>query len=389
VALGAGDQSAASVGAGLFRPGQAFDSAGTASVFAMCVDGWHPDTKNRVVMATHSVVPETYIALAFINGGGLGLRWFRDEVARLGDDQEAYKRLDEMAAGVPAGSDGLLWWPHIQGRVLPPQPYVRGSWVGLTSGHSLGHMFRSVLEGIAYEYAEWARLAPAATLHEARVLGGGAASALWNQIKADVLGIEWVPTLRPECGVLGDALIAAAATGYIKDPAETALEWRLPTRSGPRRSGTRSMDGCGKRTVFLPSRSLPFSKRWGIAGEWHGSDGAVPVSGVVAVTPRSFRSTPGAHRDLLAGSGLEVRLPSGSGIQDESEMVELVRGCDALIVGLDPVTQSVLDAGPLRAVVKYGTGLDNIDVDARTAAGWRSPRRRSPTPWRWRSSLSG
>ena len=238
VAAGAGDQTAASLGAGVVAPGQAFDSAGTASVFAMCVDGWHPDTKNRVVMATHSVVPGTYIALAFINGGGLGLRWFRDEVARLGDDPQAYKRLDEMAAGVPAGSDGLLWFPHIQGRVLPPQPYVRGSWVGLTSGHSLGHMFRSILEGIAYEYAEWARLAPAAALHEARVLGGGAASGLWNQIKADVLGIEWVPTLRPECGVLGDALIAAAATGHIKDPAETALDWQEttdPIRPSPER----------------------------------------------------------------------------------------------------------------------------------------------------------
>jgi sugar (pentulose or hexulose) kinase len=78
---------------GCFARGQAFDFAGTAGVFAPCVDGWHPNTKNRVVMATHSVVPGTYIALAFINGGGLGLRWFRDEVARLGDDPHAYKRL--------------------------------------------------------------------------------------------------------------------------------------------------------------------------------------------------------------------------------------------------------------------------------------------------------
>ena len=90
-------------------------------------------------------------------------------------------------------------------------------------------MFRSMLEGIAYEYGEWARISPAATLREARVLGGGAASALWNQIKADVLGIAWVPTVRSECGVLGDALIAAAATGHIKDPAATALEWQKTT----------------------------------------------------------------------------------------------------------------------------------------------------------------
>jgi len=229
VAAGAGDQTAASLGAGVVIPGQAFDSAGTASVFAMCVDGWHPDPKNRVVMATHSVIPNTYIALAFINGGGLCLRWFRDEIAGLREDLDAYAQLDALADRVRPGSDGLLWFPHIQGRVLPPQPYVRGSWVGLTSGHSLGHMFRSMLEGIAFEYAEWARLAPATELHEARVLGGGAASSVWNQIKADVLGIAWVPTHRAECGVLGDALIAAAATGHVKDLAATAKQWQETT----------------------------------------------------------------------------------------------------------------------------------------------------------------
>ena len=234
VAAGAGDQSAASLGAGVVSPGQAFDSAGTASVFAMCVDGFYPDVDNNVLMATHSVIDGVYIALAFINGGGLSLRWFRDEIATfLKDDPDAYARLDRMAEDVPLGSGDLLWFPHFQGRVLPPQPFVRGSWLGLTSGHSLGHMFRSILEGIAYEYAEWARLADEAQggieLHEARVLGGGAASRLWNQIKADVLGIDWVPTLRQECGVLGDALIAARATGHVDDVAETAQQWQKTT----------------------------------------------------------------------------------------------------------------------------------------------------------------
>src|SRR5918993_640767 len=81
VAAGAGDQTAASLGAGVVDPGQAFDSAGTASVFAMCVDSFTPDVTHRTLMATHSVIPGVFIALAFINGGGLALRWFRDEVA--------------------------------------------------------------------------------------------------------------------------------------------------------------------------------------------------------------------------------------------------------------------------------------------------------------------
>ena len=139
-------------------------------------------------------------------------------------------QLDRQAEQVDPGSDELLWFPHIQGGVLPPQPHARGAWVGVTSAHTQGHLFRATLEGIAYEYAKWARLATVgngdAPLTEARVLGGGARSRLWNGIKADVLGIDWVPTVRQECGVLGDALIAAAATGHVDDLAATAKAWQ-------------------------------------------------------------------------------------------------------------------------------------------------------------------
>jgi xylulokinase len=229
VAAGAGDQSAASLGAGVVTPGQVFDSAGTASLFAVCLDGFRADTKHLTLAAGHSVVPDRYISMAFINGGGLALRWFRDAVAtELAGAPEAYATLDRDAAQVRPGSDRLLWYPHFQGGVLPPQPRARGGWVGLTAGHERGHMFRSMLEGIAYEYAAWADLVrdTGQELHEARALGGGAASPLWNSIKADVLGIDWVPMVRQECGVLADALIAAAATGHVDDVAATALSWQ-------------------------------------------------------------------------------------------------------------------------------------------------------------------
>lgn len=229
VAAGAGDQSAASLGAGVVAGGQVFDSSGTASVFAVCVDGFRPDTTHLTLTSGHSVINGRFIALAFINGGGLALRWFRDEVTtELVGSPTAYAVLDELAAAVEPGSGGLLWFPHFQGGVLPPQPRARGAWVGLTAGHGRGHMFRSMLEGIAYEYAVWAELVReiGQELHEARALGGGAASSLWNGIKADILGIDWVPTVRQECGVLADALIAAAATGHIDDIAGAAQAWQ-------------------------------------------------------------------------------------------------------------------------------------------------------------------
>jgi xylulokinase len=226
VAAGAGDQAAASLGAAVVDAGQAFDSAGTASVFAMCVAEFSPDVELKTLLASHSVVDGVFIALAFINGGGLGLRWFRDELApELVGERDAYATLDRWAQEVEPGAGGLLWYPHVQGGVLPPNPHARGAWVGLTSAHSRGHLFRAILEGIAFEYAHWAALAPV-ELEEARALGGGAGSALWNHIKADVLGIDWVPMRRQECGVLGDALIAAAATGHSDDLRATARRWQ-------------------------------------------------------------------------------------------------------------------------------------------------------------------
>ena len=89
----------------------------------------------------------------------------------------------------------------------------------------------------------------------------------------------------------------------------------------------------------------------------------------VAITPRSFRGTPGPHLQRLRESGLIVRSPCHHRPLDESEMIELVRGCKGLIVGVDPVSAAVLDAGPLRVVVKYGGGLDNVDLSAASARG--------------------
>lgn len=72
---------------------------------------------------------------------------------------------------------------------------------------------------------------------------------------------------------------------------------------------------------------------------------------------------------MLAASGLTPRYPSVDRHLTEKEMIELVDGCEALIVGIDPVTARVLDSGPLQVVAKYGSGLDNIDLRAAKERG--------------------
>lgn len=91
----------------------------------------------------------------------------------------------------------------------------------------------------------------------------------------------------------------------------------------------------------------------------------------VAVSARSFRQVPGEHQELLRDSGLPVRFAEADRPLDEEELVELVRGCWGLIVGVDPVTAAVLDAGPLRVVVRFGSGTDNVDLEAAGRRGVR------------------
>jgi phosphoglycerate dehydrogenase-like enzyme len=90
---------------------------------------------------------------------------------------------------------------------------------------------------------------------------------------------------------------------------------------------------------------------------------------IVAITPRSFRELGEEHLEPLRASRLDVRLPQQNRALDEAEMIELVEGCEGLIVGVDPVTEPVLAAGPLRVVVKYGSGLDNVDLGAAERLG--------------------
>lgn len=239
IAAGAGDQAATSLGAGIIEPGQVFDVAGTASVFSACVDRRVVDTEHRTFLCARSVVRDLWVPIAYINGGGLCLKWFRDEIGlgrpgtkTAGQARNAYALLDQEAATVPPGADGLVFLPHFGGRVTPNDPNVRGAWVGLTWGHKTGHLYRAILEGVAYEYRCYAdilaELLPGLELKEARVIGGGAKSSTWNQIKADVLGTPYVQLDRSEVAVWGSALIAGYAVGVFEDLVGAAKAFTHP-----------------------------------------------------------------------------------------------------------------------------------------------------------------
>jgi len=237
VAAGAGDTAAGALGAGVAFPGMLFDTAGTASVLALCSDRFVPDVENRVLLVMRSVLPGLWNSLAYMSGG-LVLRWYRDtfaarecaEAQQMGTS--AYAVLDRLAETVPAGSDGLLFLPHLGGRVCPTDSELRGVWAGISWNHTAGHFYRSVLESVAYEYAYFLsilrQLLPHLSLTEVHVIGGGARSDLWNRIKANVLRVPYVSIDRAEPATWGAAMIAGHAAGLYPDLAQVAAEQARP-----------------------------------------------------------------------------------------------------------------------------------------------------------------
>ena len=132
-----------------------------------------------------------------------------------------YDRLQAEAAAISPGSEGLTFTPHFSGRVLPNNPHLKGSYLGLDFKHSRGHMYRAVLEAVAYEYRYYLsvmrRLYPEDDFREMTTVGGGAKSPLFNQIKADVLGVKVATFEMGEAALLGSAVIAGCGTGVLAD----------------------------------------------------------------------------------------------------------------------------------------------------------------------------
>jgi xylulokinase len=220
VAAGLGDTAAGALGAGLVRPGQVLDTAGTASVLGVSVPDFRPDVAARTLVSMRGAIPGQWISLAYLAGGDL-LRWLPSV---LGGES-----LEELVGEAERGDGAvrLLFVPHLGGRILPAAPEARGAWVGLDLSHARGDLVRAVLESVAFEYAGFleraAELFPDVTPSEVRVIGGGSGDRVWNRIKASVLGLPYVRLDRESFAPWGAALVAGVASGCIDDLAAAAL----------------------------------------------------------------------------------------------------------------------------------------------------------------------
>jgi xylulokinase len=236
IAAGGGDNGAAAIGTGVIRPGTLSTSLGTSGVLFAYSDAPLIDP-NGVIHTFCADVPGAYALIGVTLAAGGSLRWLRDTLRASGATHLSYEAMLHAAAEVPPGADGLLFLPYISGERMPVlDPLARGAFVGLTARHSYGHLVRAVLEGVVFALRDCFDLMQALglPLHEAVAIGGGARSALWRQIQADVYGIPLVTLNVEEGPAYGAALLAGVGAGVfpsIEQACSTVL--RVVARTEP------------------------------------------------------------------------------------------------------------------------------------------------------------
>lgn len=209
---GGGDQAAQAVGVGAVEPGIVALTLGTSGVVFASTSEPVIESQGRLHAFCHAV-PQTWHLMGVMLSAAGSLKWYRDTLA----PGVGYDELLEPAQQIAAGSEGLLFLPYLTGERTPhPDPLARAAFIGITIRHTQAHMTRAVLEGVAFglrDSMELMRQAGLTEIHQVRVSGGGARSALWRQILADVMDTEMVTVNTVEGAAYGAALLASVGVG--------------------------------------------------------------------------------------------------------------------------------------------------------------------------------
>ena len=235
VIVGTTDAAAEAISVGVAWPGELMIMYGSTLFLIHVTD--------RLVVDPHLwtgvyLFPGRWALAAGMATSGSITRWFRDEFSAAERQAEAegganaYAALASEAAQVPPGSQGLVVLPYFSGERTPiNDPQARGVIAGLTLAHGRRHVYRAILEGVAYGLAhnlEVIHETGAATTRAVAV-GGGTKNELWLQMVSDVTGVEQIVPAQTIGAAYGDAFLAALAIGMVSKPDEIKT-WVKPSR---------------------------------------------------------------------------------------------------------------------------------------------------------------
>lgn len=243
VVAGGVDAAMATLAAGVIEPGNHVAMIGTSMCWGFV--NQHTDADHGLVSMpyVHNPAQDLYI-FGGAMAAGASISWFRDQfcaqerqAAALLSNVDVHDLMELEAARVPAGADGLVFLSYLMGERSPIwDAKASGAYVGLSLFHTRAHLYRSVLEGLAFALRhnmERGRQGAVRLDPELIVVGGAAGSDLWMQVIADVTGYPVLTIEEQVEAPLGGAMLAALAIGAIDDLAQLR-DWRtLRTRAQP------------------------------------------------------------------------------------------------------------------------------------------------------------
>jgi len=236
VVAGAGDGQSAGLGANITEAGKAYLNLGTAMVSGAHLEEYVADRAFRTLC---SPLAGAYVAEEVLGGGTFMVNWFVDN---FGPDMSGVhlplsreEVLELAASKLPPGALGLMLVPYWNG-VMPPywDAGATGITIGWTGAHRREHLYRAVLEGIAFEHRltmEGVARATGTPINQFILMGGGSRSALWCQIVADMHNTLVTRASTTEATNLGAGILAAYAAGWYSSVREAAQAMTKTGRS--------------------------------------------------------------------------------------------------------------------------------------------------------------
>lgn len=226
VVAGGGDQPAGGVGSGVVRPGVLAATIGTSGVVFGCCETPFIDPMHHGMYSLCHSVPGMYSFLGCTLGAGGSFKWMRDtlfadkKAVMAAEGKDIYDYMTGLAAAVAPGSEGVCFLPYLAGEGTPiTDPHARGVFFGLSYRSGLGALCRAVMEGVTFSLRDTIEILRASNgfaVGEVRAMGGGAKSALWRQIQADVYNAKVITMNMEEGPAAGAAIMAAAGSGYFR-----------------------------------------------------------------------------------------------------------------------------------------------------------------------------
>jgi len=214
VYFGTVDGCSAAVETGVIDPGVVAEMTGTSTVLIMPTDG---NNFNDAFVAIEHAIAGRQLRLGAMVASGASVAWLQQSILK---EHTSIEELTNQAKLVSPGSDGLIFLPYMMGERSPIwHTNARGVFFGLSLTTTPAMMFRAVLEGTAFALAHNVEIAKKSgiKIEEIRSIGGGSKSELWNQIKADVLGMP-IAILKDSSGAaVGDAYLAGIGSGVFTD----------------------------------------------------------------------------------------------------------------------------------------------------------------------------